>query len=250
MPVKKSRVFRRRPVRRVRRRVARKTTGNVKDMASLSCRRTLAPGVGNQMYSFDEITLASFDRAVQVAEAYQRYRITGVTVTWKPSFDTYSTATAQQKPNLYALVDKSSSLPDNVTLESLKEAGARPRALDEKPISVTWKPSVLQDNLVAGGGAIASGYRLSPILSTNDRPTGSGSWTPSRIAHGGLKWYLETPGAVQNVEMEIEVQFQFFKPMFTALSATPAMGISYSVLDASPDGVVGGTDGITIPITH
>jgi len=244
------------PPRRMnrRRRPAKKTArrskvANVRDVASCSVVRTLVPGVGNQVFSFDNVNLADYDRAVQIAKAYQRYKITGIKVTWKPAFDTYSSATPQQKPMLYFIIDKSSSLPDNVTLAGLKSAGARPRALDEKPLMVSWKPAILSDNLAAAGGAIASGYKVSPILSTNANPTAPGVWTPSTIAHGGLKWYVECPGALQNFNMEMEVQFEFFKPMFPTLSASPARGIEYAVLDASPDGVEGGTDGITIPLS-
>lgn len=222
--------------------------GNAPEYASLSCRRTLVASLGNQTYSYDNINLADYTRAVQVAQAYQRYRITNIAVTWKPSYDTYSSATPQQKPSLYYMIDKSSSIPDNVTLEGLKQAGAKPRAFDEKPITVSWAPSVLQDNLGVLGGALASGYKVSPLLSTNANPTAPGAWNASTIAHGGIKWYMDCPGLVQTIQLEIEVQFQFFKPMFPSLGTGPALGLAYAVLDASPDGVEGGTDGITIPL--
>jgi len=226
----------------------RKKTSNVTEYASMSCVRTLAPGATGTMFSFDNVALVDFDRAVQVAQAYQRYRIANIKVTWKPVYDTFSSATSTQKTFLYSLIDKTSSLPDNVTLEGLKQSGARPRALDEKALSVSWKPSVLSDNLSAGGGAVASGYKTSPILSTNSNPTAPGVWTPSRIAHGGLKWYIEAPGGALAINMEIEVQFQFFKPMFPSLGTGPTGSLQYAVIDASPDGVEGGTDGITIPL--
>jgi len=235
---KKPRVVRRRKI----------SNSNVPEYASMSCVRTLTPGATGTTYSFDSVALVDFTRAVQVAQAYQRYRVANIKVTWKPVYDTFSSATSTQKTFLYAMIDKTSSIPDNVTLEGLKQAGARPRALDEKAISISWKPSVLSDNLSSGGGAVASGYKTSPILSTNANPTAPGVWTPSRIAHGGLKWYIEAPGGALSINMEIEVQFQFYKPMFPSLSESPARGLTYAVLDASPDGVEGGTDGITIPL--
>jgi len=248
-PAKKSyRKKRVAPKKRVPMKKRSSKKGNAPEYASLSCKRTLALATGNQIYSYDNVNLADFSRAVQVAEAYQRYKITNIAVTWKPVYDTYSSTTLQQKPSLYYMIDKSSSLPDNVTLEGLKQAGAKPRAFDEKPITVSWAPSVLQDNLGAAGGSLASGYRVSPILSTNANPTAPGAWNASTIAHGGIKWYMETPGVVQSFNMEIEVQFQFFKPMFPSLGTGPALGLTYAILDASPDGVEGGTDGITIPL--
>jgi len=238
-----------RPARKVARkparRVARKT--NVTDMASCSVVRSLADGRTNQMYSFDGIVLADYDRAVAIARNYQRYRITSVKVTWKPTFDTYSPATTNQKPNLYYMIDKNGSIPDNVTLEGLKQAGARPRAFDEKPISVTWKPAVLGESRINAGTPQASTYITSPWLSTAQNPTSPLAWNPSDVSHQGLKWYMEQgpAGSLSTFFMEIEVQFQFIKPLFPSLSATPSLGISYAVLDNSPDGIEGGADGIT-----
>lgn len=221
----------------------RKTLTNVKDAASLSVVRTLVPSLGNQMYSFDSFNMADYARAAGVAQYYQRYRIRNIKVTWKPVFDSYVSGGVYQKPNLYFIVDKTGSLPDTVTLEALKQSGARPRAFDEKPISVNWAPSVLMDNLGASGGAVASGFKISPLLSTNSNPT-TATWAPSTVAHGGIKWYMETPGTVQTIQLEVELQFEFFRPMSTSLSTSPARGIEYARPDSSPDGVEGGSDGI------
>lgn len=233
-----------------RRRRAGRKTNNVSEKASCSVTRTLADIANNTMYSFDGIILADFPRARAIAENYQRFRMTGVKVTWKPTFDTYSPATANQKPFLYYMVDKSGSIPDNVTLEGLKQCGARPRALDEKPFSVTWKPAVLGESRINAGIPQSANYLTSPWLSTNGNPTSPLLWTPSEVSHQGLKFYVEQAGAPQVFSMEIEVQFEFLKPLFPSLSAVPAHGLVYAVLDASPDGIEGGSDGLTIPLAH
>lgn len=237
------------PGRPRRRRVQRKTN-NVPDKASCSVVRSLDPNafVANQMYSFDSFMLIDFRRAVSIASNYQRYRITGVKVTWKPVYDTYSAATPQQKPRLYYIIDRSGALPDNITLESLKQSGARPHNFDEKPISVTFKPSVLGEILNNNGAGSAASYKISPLLSTNGNATNPGLWQPSIVAHQGLKWYMEAGGAAQTLQMEVELQFEFFKPIFTELAAAPAGKLLYAVADASPDGIEGGTDGISIPL--
>lgn len=230
-----------------RRRVAKKVM-NVVDKASCSVTRTLAPVRNNLMYSFDSIALADYDRAVSVARNYQRFRMSGVKVTWKPTFDTYSPATPNQKPFLYYMIDKSGSVPDNVTLEGLKQMGARPRALDEKPISVIWKPAVLGESRINAGIPQAANYLTSPWLSTNQNPTSPLAWNPSDVSHQGIKFFIEQQGAEQFFTMEIEVQFEFIKPLFPTLSAVPAGRLVYAILDASPDGVEGGADGLTIPL--
>lgn len=248
----KSRVPRvaRRMLRKGKKGGARRKVNNVKDKASCSVVRTLAQGRTNQMYAFDNFQLADFDRASAIAKNYQRFRMTGIKLTWKPVYDTYSSATPNQKPNLYYIIDKSGSLPDNITLEALKQAGARPHRFDEKPLSVTWKPSVLNETLNVAGAGSASGYKVSPLLSTNGNATNPGLWIPSTVAHQGIKWYMEAGGAEQSLNMEVEIQFEFFKPIYPLLAAQPAVGIQYAVLDASPDGVQGGTDGITLPVVQ
>jgi len=244
---------RRRSTRPRRAKKARKSnkTKNVREFASCSVVRTLDPNayVGNQMYSFDAFMLRDFDRAVGIAKNYQRFRMTGIKVTWKPVFDTYSPTTPNQKPNLYFMIDKSGSIPDNVTLEGLKQAGARPHALDERPLTCTFKPAVLGESRVNAGLPQAANYLTSPWLSTNSNPTGPGVWNPSDVTHQGLKWYVEQGGVpAQLVYVEVEIQFEFIKPLFPALSATPAKGLMYANLDASPDGIEGGLDGISIPL--
>lgn len=243
----KQRKATRKPMRKMR---YRGNTKSIKDYASCSVVRTLADVYqNNAMYSFDGFVLADFDRAVQIARNYQRFKMTGIKVTWKPVFDTYSAATANQKPNLYYMIDKNGSIPDTVTLEGLKQAGARPRALDEKPISVFFKPAVLGESRINAGVPQAANYVVSPWLSTNQNPTAPGVWNPSEVSHQGLKWYIEQGGAVQKVYVEVEIQFKFEKPLFPTLAATPARGLQYAVLDASPDGIEGGQDGITIPLS-
>lgn len=246
---------RKRAPRRPRRRAMRKRRvnkrNNVPDKASCSVTRTLALATTNQMYAFNTFNLSDYQRAVNIAGSYQRYRITGIKLTWKPEYDTFvatgAPATAT-KPFLYFIIDKSGSIPDNITLEGLKQAGARPRSFDEHPISVRWKPSVLTETQGAGQLAVGSGYNTSPLLSTNANPTNPGVWAPSSINHLGIKWYMETAGAPLNVYVEAEIQFEFFKAIYPQLASAPSKGLAYAKLDSSPDGVEGGSDGITIPL--
>lgn len=237
-------------------RVYRKKTRmfkSVRDIASCTVVRTLTPSNTNQMYSFDTINLVDYDRASAIAQNYQRFRITGVTVTWKPVYDTYAQGGTFSKANLYYIIDKTGSIPDNVTLESLKQSGARVRALDEKPISVRWRPSVLEENqssqpLVATFPG-PSGYKTSPWLATNQNASNPGVWTANSTNHLGIKFYIEQAGnSTIPIPMDIKVEFQFIKPLLASLSSTPALGLSYAKLDASPDGVEGGSDGITVQL--
>jgi len=219
------------------------------EVAKCTVVRTLAVATTNTMYSYSTFNLADYQRAVNIAQNYQRYRITGIKLTFKPEYDTFAPGAGATKPFLYYMIDKSGSIPDNVTLEALKQAGARPKAFDERPLHISWKPSVLQEEQNAGGVAIGAGYKISPLLSTDATPNNVGAWVPSRVNHLGVKWYMETAGSGLNVNVEAELQFEFYKANYPQLAAVPAKGLEYAVPDASPDGIEGGNDGITIPLT-
>jgi len=259
MPVKvakrvyrKRRNLKRKPL--LRRKIYRKRNTNVPEYASLSCKRTLAGNVGGnfglgQLYSMMNTQLADFPRAVQVAGAYQHYRIKKIAITFKPSYDTFQAGPgAVTKPRMYYMIDKSGSIPINVSLEGLKQMGARPRELDENSIVVKWSPSVLESTLT-GVAPIATSptkYQISPWLSTTAEPNYVGAFVASTVDHLGLYWYLD---ALNNPEgyqyqCEIEVQFQFKKPLTNAVATTEAFKVTLATIDNSSDGVVGGHDGV------
>lgn len=229
---------------------------NVPDWASLSCKRSMqAPATGqfnlNTMYNLLNTQLTDFPRAVQVAGAFQHYRIKNISVTFKPSYDTYqvlAAGTSSSKPRLYYMIDKSGAIPTNVSLEGLKAMGAKPKDFDENNRVISWSPSVLESVMYAVGvnNATPSKYRVSPWLATNAVPGSPGIFVASGIDHLGLYWYvdqLQNPQGAQ-YSIEVEVQFEFKKPLTNMLSATEALRAEVATLNDSPDGVVGGGDGI------
>ena len=236
---------------RARKAVRRKAMSQP-EKATCTAVRTLAGGQTNTMFAYSTFNLADYERAVNIARQYQRYRITGIKLTFKPEYDTFALNPAGPnvaKPNLYYMIDKSGSIPDNVTLEGLKQAGARPHAFDENPISFSWRPSVLTEEQQGPLLSVGAGYKISPMLSTDATPGNPGAWNPSTVNHLGVKWYMECAGGNLGVNVEAELQFEFYKAVMPSLAAVPAKGLEYAVVDQSPDGVEGGTDGITIPLT-
>lgn len=252
MPPKKTSPAKKRTYRKraAPRRQYKKRT-NVAEYASLSCVRSLADANTNTMYTRSDFALADFPRAIAVARAYQFFRMKSVKLTWKPQYDTYSAGlSGLSKPSLYYMIDKGASIPTGTTLEGLKNMGAKPRTFDEKPISVTWTPAVLTTSQSLLGD-VASQYKLSPWLNTNSTPD-SASWNPSLIQHNGIFWWMYSQ-SVPTVaySMEVEIQFEFKKPLLDRpMTTTLAVTLPYAVMDASPDGIEGGSDGITIPIAH
>lgn len=230
---------------------------DVPDMASLSVKRSLQtgapPGPGfntNTLYSLMNTQLIDFTRATQVAAAYQHYRIKKITLTFKPSSDTFTAAAgAVSKPNLYYMIDKSGAIPTNATLEALKQMGAKPIQLDEKNLTVSWRPSVLESVMYAAGGVGApasSKYKISPWLTTTADNVSPGVFVPSGIDHLGCYWFVDqllNPIGYQYT-VECEVQFQFKKPLINLTSSVAAIPARVATLNDSADGVVGGGDGV------
>lgn len=239
------------PARRGRRAVK-----NTPEYASLSVRRTGVTGNVNQMYSLMNTSLDQFQRAVTVAQAYQHYRIKYINVTIKPLYDTFAVQGAGwAKPKLYYMLDKAGSIPTNINLEGLKQMGAKPRDLDEKPLQIGWRPSVLQVDMTNGGGAgvgQATAYKISPWLSTSNVAVAQ-PWNASSVDHLGVYYYVEAvatgaPPAPLSYFVDVEVQFEFKKPLvYNSVGLTDALPLTFAKLDMSPDGVEGGSDGITIP---
>lgn len=252
LPLKKS-MRKKAPVRRrAPRRRAFRPARSVADYAGASENQTINPAVGGNFtsgvcYQVRDTNLNQFPRCSAIAAGYQHYKIKRITLIVKPSYDTFQQAVGGPgKMRLYYMIDKSGSIPENPTLEALKQMGAKPINLDEKPIKISWRPSVLT---AASNGLDprSSRYTISPWLSTNrttlEGPPGT-TWAPSQIAHLGVFFYVDQVFlSGTQFQCELNVEFQFKKPLVKfAPEAAAAVGIKPAVLDASPDGVVGGND--------
>lgn len=226
---------------------------NIGEYASCTERTTIVPSSGggyqtNTMYNYMSTALNQFTRAQLIASAYQHYRIKGIRITWKPTFDTFMTTTDPANVNtkhyLYYMIDKAGALPTNITFAGLKSMGARPRALDENPISTVWRPSVLTVDMIQGGVGAAVGqgaqYKVSPWLNTNANSVSPGAWVASSVDHLGIYWYVDQlAGNKQPYSVEIEVQFEFKKPLLgDAVGQFNAVGGQPAQRNASRDGYV------------
>jgi len=204
----------RRHRRKTKPRRARRST-NLPDKAMCSCKVDISPGTqpnfsNNTPYSITGIHLAQFARAVSISKAYQHYRIRSFKLTIRSSFDTYDAVNGTSKPDLYYQVDKAGVLsPTAFTLVQLKQMGARPRALDEKDVVLTFTPAVLSE-MEGGPGALASSYKVSPWLSTN----------VDNVYHRGIFWVVsQIFGTALSYTCEMEAQFEFKKPVWTGGSS-------------------------------
>jgi len=244
MPIKKKTNLRRRKVAAKGRRRGFRKARDVRDYASLSVQTTLT-GEGSTQYSTNKMyvnrstNMGMFPRSQDVAKGYQHYRITKLTMTFKPNLDTFSGNSGSQKTFLYWMIDKSGSIPANISLEGLKQMGAKPIALDEKPIKISWRPSVRQEVQTQLGAAGANKYSISPWLTCNQNGANPGLFQPSTVEHWGLYFYVEQQGGGNAYGVELEAQFQFKKPANTALLADDeAVTCKPALLDSSSNGIV------------
>lgn len=244
MPPRKGKRFHRRGRKAVVRR--RKNNMDVREYASLTERVTQTdPGGGalqlNKLYSKLNYQLNDYVRASTVARAYQYYRITGITLTFKPNLDTFAIGSGQTKPYLYYLIDKTGSVPSNISLEGMKKMGAKPIVFDEKTITIKWRPSVLgstQDNTLSSTPAKPM---ISPWLSTVKSPGTPGPVTVfSDVDHLGIYFYVWCAGSGgSDFYVDATLNFEFKKPVWALdTSATPAATIVNAKIDDSSDGIV------------
>lgn len=201
------------------------------------------------MYANRAFQLADFPRASAIAANYASFKIAKITMRFKPLADTYIPGVgAAGVPYHYHQFDKSGAIPSNATLENLKQMGAKPKRFDAKTITVSWRPAVLTADLTAAGIGSTAGaqYKLSPTLSTNaNAGNPAAAWSPSVVDHLGIFWFVEQANGVGNqYEVEVEVQFYFMRPLVKTTGQTVAQELPYAVTNDSPDGVVGGPDGI------
>lgn len=209
----------------------RHSTQNVTEHASMSVSEALLNNAdvgkvyrSDTVYAKMDTNLGQFPRAVQVAQAYQFYRIKKIRLTFKPAFDTFAenpAGSTTMKPDFYYMLDKSGAIPSTVNAEGLRQMGARPLPLDEKPIHVNWSPSVLTAAGDGGGGVfVGTDYKISPWLSTN-LDISNPVFNPSSVQHLGCYWIAEQRFVTDKqlfYTVDLEVQFEFKKPIWKSVT--------------------------------
>lgn len=205
----------------MRRRKMRGSNG-VPEWASGSFTRSLInPLDGTQLlnpnttYRLYDTAIDQFPRAGIIAAAYQQYRIKRVTLTIRPLVDTFAAGAAQSVPQLYHMIDKIRALSALVGLPSMKNMGAVPRRLDDKNLTISWAPAVLDAATDNGAGAITMAKaNVSPWLNTTDNPFAV-PVVVSSVDHLGVIWQVEQlVGNSGNFTVDCTIDVQFRKPAF------------------------------------
>lgn len=245
MPIKRMRkskrstrrTYRRRPLFRQRRRL----TSRVNDQAGVSesiaftARNLLTPSTANfvsgatntafNVYTNTDIQLADFARASAVAANYQFFKLKYLELSFLPDADTFAVGATSGKPYLYYMIDKGNTINIASTNVDIKNMGAKPIALDEKPIHIRWRPGVsLATEIVTSTGTTsAQMYKVSPWLNTDNSVTNPG-FTPSDVCHYGIKFAVENNGQPLNYTATLTAHFAFKKPLAQTSSQTVGQG--------------------------
>lgn len=187
----------------------------VNDVASVSETFLFEKMSLNTIYADYGCSLFQHERARQVAQGYQEFRIKLVEYKFKPLSDTYSVGALGQVPYLYYLVDKLRSNNGLQTVDAFTQAGAKAIRFDDKSISVKYKPAVLMDTWDAQSfSAVPRNYLISPWLTTNDFNTVGAGFNPSSVDHLGLRWVISGALDGQEYLCERTVHIEFRKPMW------------------------------------
>lgn len=224
--------MRRRPLRRL----TRPARNRVNDFAGVSesIIFTAAPGSGgaptnqfatglkNSTFTAlhnTDLQLQDFTRAPAVAANYQFFRIKYLELSIIPDFDTFIPGGpgTQGKPMFYYMIDRGNAISPDVTNQQLKSMGAKPIALDERPIKIRWRPGVLLATQIvtSSGGISAQKYMISPWLNTDANTASGTTFQPSQVCHYGIKFFAENLGGSMSYTATLTAHFQFKKPLVT-----------------------------------
>lgn len=178
-------------------------------------------------------------RASIVAPAYGLYRVAQIEYKITPRFDTYAANLGQpgipvgdqavEVPKLYWKMNRYGDSPVGFTSLDMLSLGSKPLRLDDKTLTIKYKPNILLAN--AGAAAVAqdggSGQvKITPWLST-DSEAGDNAFALSTTQHYGHIMYIEAAAAGDGVsticEIQARVVYEFKNPRILESHASQAV---------------------------
>lgn len=201
-------------------------SAGVPERASLTENITLVQMAQNSTdtaYSYNSLSLGQtgqpFIRAQQVAEQYQFFRIKKVTYVIKPTFDTFAGGGAMTVPYVYWMINRTGESL-SLDLAGLTSRGAKPLRLDDKNVTISYRPSVGVAAVQGTTGTVLNAsdqYRISPWLSTNNNVS-TVVWNPSQVLHYGHYSMINNGGTLGQFDVVVSVDFEFKGPRFVDVS--------------------------------
>lgn len=179
-------------------------------------------------------------RASQIAQLFGEYRIKKIIYTFRPLFDTYSSALAPgtpgnaptSVPTLYWRLNRYGDTPAAFNGDYMRAMGAKPHRLDDKQVSFSYAPNVIQSQQNVVGASTAT-IKISPWLSTDDLVQDN-AFTLSTAEHFGNTLFVEGGGAgnAQGVvaQLDVKVIYEFRNPrLLSSPSMTDVSGNSLHI---------------------
>jgi len=163
-------------------------------------------------------------RAGMVAPAYGLYRIAQVEYKITPRFDTYISGANPggdnpvEVPKLYWKLNRYGDAPVGFNEQDMLSLSSKPIRLDDKTITIKYKPNVLMANVGAAAVAAAGGsgqVKITPWLSTDQR-VDDGQFVASDTTHYGHLMYVECAAAGDATpvicEVAVRIVYEFKNP--------------------------------------
>jgi len=167
-------------------------------------------------------------RASIVAPAYGLYRVAQIEYKITPKYDTYSANLGQggvpigdqpvEVPKLYWKMNRYGDAPVGFTSLDMLSLGSKPLRLDDKTLTIKYKPNILIANAGAAATAQDGGsgqVKITPWLST-DTEAGDNQFALSTTEHYGHIMYIECAAAgsatPEICEIQARVVYEFKNP--------------------------------------
>lgn len=161
----------------------------------------------------DSFIIGDLTRAPLIAQNFQYYRITNITMRFKPQADTFQfSGGANIIPSMYFLYDRANTLPE-LNAQEFEDLGAKPIRFDDKIIVKKLKPSVvLIDNAPVGGGLLPANVTYTPWLPCSANP--AGNFVLNNIDHHGVVYFIEKVNANDATPYDCDITYtvQFKAP--------------------------------------
>lgn len=163
-------------------------------------------------------------RAATVAQAFGLYRIADVQYKLTPRFDTFASGLAPggdapvEVPKVYWKINRFGDNPLGFTQDDMLSLGCKPIRLDDKTVTIQYKPNILLANTGVAAAAQAGGsgqLKMTPWLSTEDEPDQNG-FQLSTTRHYGHIMFIECAAGGDGTpivcEMTARVVYEFKNP--------------------------------------
>jgi len=162
-------------------------------------------------------------RPQAVAPNFGLYRIAKVIFKYKPYYDTYTPGIVNSIPGnnyittvpvLYWKMNRFADAPANFTAQNMRDLGARPFRLDDKTVTVAYKPNILLAS--ASGGSDSGQLKMTPWLNTDNAPD-TPAFAVSTTQHYGHFFYIEanlvnTSTQPYVASLDITIVYEFKNP--------------------------------------